>query len=55
MYKKQNQNSEMTTAQLKEKIKELETWLIKNPDSTERALIVSDLKKMITILSKNNE
>lgn len=45
----------MTIPQLKEKIKELETWLIKNPDSPERALIVSDLKKMRTILSKNNE
>jgi hypothetical protein len=45
----------MNIPQLKAKIKELETWLIKNPNSPERALIASDLKKIRTILSENNE
>ena len=43
----------MTIPELKAKIKELEIWLIENPNSPERALIVSDLKKIKTILSKN--
>jgi len=45
----------MTIPQLKAKNQELETWLINNPNSPERALIESDLNKIRTILRKNNE
>jgi hypothetical protein len=40
----------MTISQIIEKIQELESWLIKNPNSVERSLIEYDLKKLRTIL-----
>jgi hypothetical protein len=42
----------MTISQIEAKIQELETWLIKNPNSPERGLIESDLKKLQTNLIK---
>ncbi|MDQ1164589.1 MULTISPECIES: hypothetical protein [unclassified Flavobacterium] len=45
----------METNQIKEKIQELEHWLIENPNSSERALIESDIKKLRTLLEKNHE
>jgi len=45
----------MQTDQIEEKIKELENWLIRNPNSTERNLIESDIKKLKTILKKTYE
>ncbi len=36
----------MTDHEIRVKIQELETWLIKNPSSPERVLIESDLKKL---------
>lgn len=43
----------METNQITEKIKELENWLIENPNSTERTLIESDIKNLKTLLEKN--
>ncbi|WP_428232493.1 hypothetical protein [Flavobacterium sp.] len=40
----------MTNSQIETKIQELETWLIENPNSSERYLIASDLKKLRTVL-----
>jgi len=45
----------METNQIKEKIQELENWLIENPNSSERNLIESDIKKLRTLLDKNHE
>jgi hypothetical protein len=45
----------MKTNQIEEKIRELESWLIENPNSTERNLIESDIKKLRTILKQNHE
>ena len=45
----------MGTLQIKEKIQELENWLIENPNSPERSLIESDIKKLRTLLEKNHE
>jgi hypothetical protein len=45
----------MTDSQIRIKIHELETWLIKNPNSPERTLIGSDLKKLKNILENKNE
>jgi hypothetical protein len=45
----------METPQIKEKIQELENWLIENLNSPERNLIESDIKKLRTILEKNHE
>ena len=45
----------METPQIKEKIQELENWLIENSNSPERNLIESDIKKLRTILEKNHE
>lgn len=45
----------MKTYQIKEKIQELEEWLIKNPSSPERNLITSDIKKLKTLLNKDHE
>lgn len=45
----------MNISQLKEKIQELEVWLVNNPNSTERSLIESDLYKIKTILKASNE
>ncbi|SFD93722.1 hypothetical protein [Flavobacterium phragmitis] len=45
----------METNQIKEKIQELENWLIENPNSPERSLIESDIKKLRTLLEKNHE
>ena len=45
----------MTDLEIRIKIQELETWLIENPNSPERTLIASDLKKLQIILEKNNE
>jgi hypothetical protein len=45
----------MKTNQIEEKIRELENWLIENPNSTERSLIESDIKKLRTILKQNHE
>lgn len=36
----------MGTNQIIEKIRELENWLIENPNSPERSLIESDIKKL---------
>jgi len=44
----------MTILQLKTKIQLLETWLISNPNSTERALVESDLKQLKKKLNKND-
>lgn len=45
----------METNQINEKIQELENWLIENPNSHERNLIESDIKKLRTLLNKNHE
>ncbi|RYJ36802.1 hypothetical protein NU08_4201 [Flavobacterium anhuiense] len=45
----------METNQIKEKIRELENWLIENPNSSERNLIESDIKKLKNQLEKNYE
>lgn len=45
----------MQTIEIKEKIRELENWLIENPNSPERNLIESDIKKLQTLLKKNHE
>lgn len=45
----------MTNSQIEAKILELETWLIENPYSSERALIDSDLKKLRTALYNSHE
>ncbi|WP_183044604.1 hypothetical protein [Flavobacterium johnsoniae] len=45
----------METNQIKEKIQELENWLIENSNSPERNLIESDIKKLRTLLDKNHE
>jgi hypothetical protein len=45
----------MGTNQIKEKIRELENWLIENPNSPERNLIESDVKKLRTLIDKNHE
>lgn len=45
----------MKTYQIEEKIQELEEWLIKNPNSPERNLIASDIKKLKTLLNTNHE
>lgn len=45
----------MTDSQIRIKIQELETWLIKNPNSPERILIESDLKKLQIILENKHE
>ncbi len=45
----------MGTNQIKEKIRELENWLIENPSSPERNLIESDIKKLKNQLEKNHE
>jgi hypothetical protein len=44
----------MEIIQIKEKIQELENWLIENPNSPERNLIASDIKKLRTLLNKNH-
>ncbi|MFH6943581.1 hypothetical protein [Flavobacterium sp. FlaQc-50] len=44
----------MNTNQIEEKIHELENWLIQNPNSVERNLIESDIKKLKTILEKKS-
>jgi hypothetical protein len=46
----------MTTSQIIQKIQELESWLIENPNSPERNLIEYDVKKLRTILKlRKNE
>jgi hypothetical protein len=45
----------MRTIQIKEKIQELENWLIENPNSPERNLIESDIKKLKNQLEENHE
>lgn len=46
----------MNISQIIEKIQELKSWLIKNPNSAERSLIEYDLKKLRTILQlRKNE
>ncbi|PIF60059.1 hypothetical protein [Flavobacterium sp. 2] len=40
---------------IKEKIRELENWLIENPNSSERNLIESDINKLKNQLEKNYE
>ncbi|MGE8342717.1 MAG: hypothetical protein ACN6OI_16935 [Flavobacterium sp.] len=45
----------MGTIQIKEKIQELENWLIENPNSPERNLIESDIKKLKNQLKENHE
>ncbi|KAF2082108.1 hypothetical protein [Flavobacterium sharifuzzamanii] len=45
----------MNASQIKEKIQELESWLIENPTSPERNLIESDIKTLKTLLNKNYE
>lgn len=45
----------MTDSEIRMKIRELETWLIKNPNSPERNLIASDLKKLQIILENKHE
>lgn len=45
----------MEKEQIEEKIQELENWLIENPNSSERNLIESDIKKLRTKLEKNHE
>lgn len=44
----------MQTIEIKEKIQELENWLIENPNSLERNLIESDIKKLRTQLKKKS-
>jgi len=45
----------METHQIKEKIQELENWLIDNPNSPERNLIESDINQLRTLITKNHE
>ncbi|KAF2342830.1 hypothetical protein [Flavobacterium tistrianum] len=45
----------MEANQIKEKIRELENWLIENPNSSERNLIESDINKLKNQLKKNHE
>lgn len=45
----------MQTIEIKEKIRELENWLIENPNSPERNLIEADIKKLRILLEKNHE
>ncbi|MFC4477294.1 hypothetical protein [Flavobacterium chungangensis] len=45
----------MGAIQIKEKIQELENWLIENPNSPERNLIESDIKKLKNQLKENHE
>ncbi|AOC93707.1 hypothetical protein BB050_00553 [Flavobacterium anhuiense] len=52
LYKK---TEKMKASQIKEKIQELESWLIENPTSPERNLIESDIKKLKNLLDKNYE
>lgn len=44
----------METIQIREKIQDLENWLIENPNSPERNLIESDIKKLRTQLEKKS-
>jgi hypothetical protein len=44
----------MQTIEIKQKIQELENWLIENPNSLERNLIESDIKKLRTQLEKKS-
>lgn len=44
----------MEVLQIKEKIKELQNWLIENPNGLERNLIESDIKKLQTLLEKKS-
>lgn len=44
----------MQTIEIKEKIRELENWLIENPNSPERNLIESDIKKLRILLKKKS-
>ncbi|MDX6182578.1 MULTISPECIES: hypothetical protein [Flavobacterium] len=44
----------MKADQIEEKIQELENWLIENPNSAERNLIESDIKKLRTTLQKKS-
>ncbi|WDF64533.1 hypothetical protein [Flavobacterium sp. KACC 22763] len=45
----------MEASKIKEKIRELENWLIENPNSSERSLIESDINKLKNQLEKNYE
>lgn len=45
----------MKAHEITEKIQELEKWLIENPNSLERNLIESDIKKLRTLSKKNHE
>lgn len=45
----------MESHKITEKIQELEKWLIENPNSLERNLIESDIKKLRTLSQKNHE
>lgn len=45
----------MESHEITEKIQELEKWLIENPNSLERNLIESDIKKLRTLSQKNHE
>nr|WP_294783373.1 hypothetical protein [uncultured Flavobacterium sp.] len=45
----------MEKTTIKEKIQELENWLLENPNSPERSLIESDIKKLKNQLEKNHE
>ena len=45
----------MKAHEINEKIQELEKWLIENPNSLERNLIESDIKKLRTLSKKNHE
>lgn len=45
----------MKTNPIENKIQELENWLLENPNSAERNLIESDIKKLRTILEKEHE
>lgn len=43
----------MEKTTIKEKIQELENWLLENPNSPERSLIDSDIKKFESIRKKS--
>lgn len=45
----------MEENQIKEKILELENWLIENPNSPERRLIESDINKLKNQIEKKYE
>jgi hypothetical protein len=45
----------MEATQIKEKIRELENWLIENPNSPERSLIESDIIKLKNQIEKKHE